>query len=387
MLPASGSNYDLILEALKKRGGIMFEGKDGAAIRSGIDSDAASAEKPTYGLCRAAIYVVFNVLPDVLFDPLAQHRPCGVLDRYEAVGMLIGDALGLPLMPARPQGLAVGKRARKLEQTISAETDKQKKADKRRGEDGSGAAAAALSREVKLPLPTAQECLASAPAEPEVTHDPAPLPTAPPPTTPPPTAPPPTAPPPTAPAPAVARTAGGKVLRLQGSGLGEAAVRAAIGCEVAQTWLREGVDEPIGVPPGWEAFDAKARERHQDYRWDTYLDALIAIKERFPMKVCCDYFEIGGCKHGIRCECGGKQAPWPWIIHHPTASPFCECHLALRRDWVRFGLQGPQSSAKLIAHIERMESGRFRPECQREGYRCGCMCNVCADECSEEAGE
>ena len=61
MLPASGSNYDLILEALQKRGGIMFEGKDGAAIRSGIDSDAASAEKPTYGLCRAAIYVVFNV--------------------------------------------------------------------------------------------------------------------------------------------------------------------------------------------------------------------------------------------------------------------------------------------------------------------------------------
>ena len=33
MLPASGSNYDLILEALKTRGGIMFEGKNGAAIR------------------------------------------------------------------------------------------------------------------------------------------------------------------------------------------------------------------------------------------------------------------------------------------------------------------------------------------------------------------
>ena len=89
MLPASGSNYDLILEALKTRGGIMFEGKNGAAILSGIKADAASAEKPTYALCRAAIYVVFNVLPGVLFDPLAQHRPCGVLDRYEAVGMLI----------------------------------------------------------------------------------------------------------------------------------------------------------------------------------------------------------------------------------------------------------------------------------------------------------
>ena len=309
MLPAicSGSNYDLILEALKTRGGIMFEGKNGAAIRSGVKSDAANAERPTYGLCRAAIYVVFNVLPGGLFDPLAQHRPCGMLDRYEAVGMLIGDALGLPLIPARPQELAVGKRARKLEQTIPAETDKQKKADKRRGEDGSGAAATVLCREVKLPLPTAQECLASAPAEPKVTPDPAPSMTAPPPTAPPPTVPPPTAPPPTA--PAVARTADGRVLRLQGSRLAEVAVLAAIGCEVAQTWLREGIDEPIGVRPGWEAYDAAALERHQDHRWDTYLDALIAIKERFPMKVCCDYFEIGGCKHGIRCECGGKQAP------------------------------------------------------------------------------
>ena len=259
MLPASGSSYDLILEALKTRGGIMFEGKNGAAIRSGVKSDAANAERPTYGLCRAAIYVVFNVLPGGLFDPLAQHRPCGMLDRYEAVGMLIGDALGLPLIPARPQGLAVGKRARKLEQTIPAETDKQKKADKRRGEDGSGAAATVLCREVKLPLPTAQECLASAPAEPKVTPDPAPSMTAPPPTAPPPTVPPPTAPPPTA--PAVARTADGRVLRLQGSRLAEVAVLAAIGCEVAQTWLREGIDEPIGVRPGWEAYDAAALEK------------------------------------------------------------------------------------------------------------------------------
>ena len=89
MLPASGSNYDLILEAFKKRGGIMFEGKDGAVIRSGIESDAASAEKPTYGLCRAAIHVVFNVLPDVLFDPLAQHHPCGVLDAVSRASKLM----------------------------------------------------------------------------------------------------------------------------------------------------------------------------------------------------------------------------------------------------------------------------------------------------------
>ena len=30
-----------------------------------------------------------------------------MLDRYEAVGMLIADALGLPLLPARPHALNV----------------------------------------------------------------------------------------------------------------------------------------------------------------------------------------------------------------------------------------------------------------------------------------
>jgi hypothetical protein len=59
--------------------------------------------------------------------------------------------------------------------------------------------------------------------------------------------------------------------------------------------------------------------RHQEHRWDAYLEALDAIKERFPMKVCCDDFEVGWCTHGIPCECGGTQAPWPWIIHHHFA--------------------------------------------------------------------
>ena len=172
------------------------------------------------------------------------------------------------------------------------------------------------------------------------------------------------------------------VLRLQGSVLAERAVRAAMGCEIAQTWLREDVDEPIGVEPGWEAFDAEARERHQDHRWDTYLDALVAIKERFPMKVCCNWFEIGACTHGTPCECGGSQAPWPWIIHHPSASQFCECHLFLRRHWVRPGLAGPGSSAELVNIIQQNEKGRFRPECAKEGYQGGCQCNVCY-ECSE----
>lgn len=45
-----------------------------------------------------------SIKPGVLFEPRAKHRPCGVLDRYEAMGMLVGDALGgyVPLLPARP---------------------------------------------------------------------------------------------------------------------------------------------------------------------------------------------------------------------------------------------------------------------------------------------
>eukprot|EP00966_Prymnesium_polylepis_P321630 7377937-Prymnesium_polylepis.1 len=100
------------------------------------------------------------------------------------------------------------------------------------------------------------------------------------------------------------------------------------------------------------------------------------------MKVCCEEFATGGCEHSVPCECGGRQAPWPWIIHHPFGHPFCDCHLALRCDWVRYGLNGPTSSQELVAEIEKAEAGRFRPACQKEGYRVGCTCNVCY-ECSE----
>jgi hypothetical protein len=107
---------------------------------------------------------VFKHLPDKLFDQRAVHRPCGLLDRYEAVGMLIGDALGLPLMPRRPHALAVGNRARKINPTIAAEMEKARKKARRRGEDESAAAAAALREPVALPLPTAEECTAVLPS-------------------------------------------------------------------------------------------------------------------------------------------------------------------------------------------------------------------------------
>ena len=351
--PTSTSQQDLIQQALSARSNIMFSGESGAAVASGIKDDAATAEEPTYGLVKAALFVVFSLLPDSLFDQFAEQRPCGVLDRYEAVGMLIGDALGLPLMLARPHGLKVGREAQKKNKEIAPETERVKKALKRRGESPSLALPAVLRQVVRLPLPSAAECVAApvpapdsssllifAPLPPptpmseysdDITPPPPPsnLPASTPPPVPAPSPPPmPESSAPSAPAlePETALPcAAKKPLRLKGSRLAEDAIHAAHRCELKQTWLREDEDEPVGVREGWEAYDAEMRERGQEIHWDLYLDSLLAMKERFPMMVCCHYFEIGGCVHGKPCECGGLQAPWPWIVHHPWASNFCEC--------------------------------------------------------------
>ena len=135
---------------------------------------------------------------------------------------------------------------------------------------------------------------------------------------------------------------------MQGSNLAQEAVFAACRCELRQTWLEDD-EEPIGVRAGWEAYDAARRERSLEVQVPLYMDALLAIADRFPMKVCCELFELGMCEHGTPCECGGTQAPWPWIIHHPRESRFCDCHLLLRRDWVAGDLDGgPASSPKSL---------------------------------------
>ena len=41
-------------------------------------------------------------------------------------------------------------------------------------------------------------------------------------------------------------------------------------------WLRNGIGEPLGVKPGWEAYDAETRRSHQSHRITTYLAALAA---------------------------------------------------------------------------------------------------------------
>ena len=155
------------LTMLRQRAAIMFSGATGAVVASG-EGEATSS--PSFGLVRDVVSVVES-LPAALFDRYAEHRPCGLLDRYGAYGMLIGDVLGLPLMTwelAEP----VGKAAAKLPEKIPAEVKKVKKKLKRRGKDPALADAQVLSRRVKLPLPTAEEiavpsmALAPAPAAP-----------------------------------------------------------------------------------------------------------------------------------------------------------------------------------------------------------------------------
>ena len=121
-------------DVLAERAKVMFSGKTGAVVASGY-GPATSA--PSYQLVIDVIAVI-EALPDELFDRHAAHRPCGLLDQLGAHGMLIGDVLGLPIIPwvlAEP----VGKAAAKLPKEIPGEVKKLKKALKRKGADAAAA--------------------------------------------------------------------------------------------------------------------------------------------------------------------------------------------------------------------------------------------------------
>jgi hypothetical protein len=306
------------LTMLRQRAAIMFSGATGAVVASG-EGEATSS--PSFGLVRDVVSVVES-LPAALFDRYAEHRPCGLLDRYGAYGMLIGDVLGLPLMTwelAEP----VGKAAAKLPEKIPAEVKKVKKKLKRRGKDPALADAQVLSRRVKLPLPTAEEiavpsmALAPAPAAPPA---------------------PPSAPPPV-PAPSltkdrarrraaaaaqgVAHVLGAKMLpdlaQLFGSKKAGEAILCVTELELAEWEVMSWPDDPV-YPPQL----AQAQDR--------FKAVLIDIKSAFSAIVCCDAFEAGECAHGKQCECGWLQAPWPWIPYRPNG-PFCDCHMEDRFMW------------------------------------------------------
>lgn len=179
---SNGPDEPSIKVALQALSKVMFSGETGAVVASGIKGGVAAMEKPTYALARAAHEVVDD-LPEDLFDQYAEVRPCGKLDRYAAVGMLIGDALGRPLMPARPFALAIGKKVQKEIKEIPALQSKARKTAARRGLCPEAAAAAVLCQPVKLTIPSAADCTAplapalDAPAEPaSAPPEPAPAP-------------------------------------------------------------------------------------------------------------------------------------------------------------------------------------------------------------------
>ena len=141
---------------VQQRAAIMFAGVSGAVVPSGR-SEAASA--PSFGLAKA-VKAVIDALPDKLFDRHAEHRPCGLLCRYGAAGMLLCDLHGLPLVPwvmAEP----IGKAAAKQVEKISELKKTARKKAKRRGADAEAAANAVLRRRVALSLPTTDEVKAA----------------------------------------------------------------------------------------------------------------------------------------------------------------------------------------------------------------------------------
>ena len=144
------------LEELQRRAGIMFSGITGAVVAS-VSGPATTAA--TRELARDAREVIRG-LPAVLFDRSAKPRPCGLLCKLSAAGMLICDVLALPLTPfelAEP----VGKEAARMADKISAEVKREKKVAGRRGKSSQEAEADFLRRRIKLPLPTAAEIRAA----------------------------------------------------------------------------------------------------------------------------------------------------------------------------------------------------------------------------------
>ena len=360
--PSNTPLQDLILQALRARSQIMFSGESGAAIVSGIKEDAATAEKPSYGLVRAAMSIVFNELPDVLFDQHAEHRPCGVLDRYEAVGMLIGDALGLPLMPRRPHALNAGTDAQKRNKEIPAEQEKARKAARRKGEDPAAAAAAVLRQTVKLRLPSAEQCTAApAPEQPAEAapplHDGAPAlePGAPALELPP------------APPPAPASESEPAWLRqwrqaklvmftaaFDGSKEPAAAIRAAMECEENDELDANSDSEGSN----WE--------EEKDLAVTRYKHALRKLRKAFPDERC-DWTDDGVCKSTVEaCVCrrpNADQAGWPWVLQRPAyLYCWCECERGVknkqteRQMWLWATEQGEAGRAGEERDMERFEA-------------------------------
>ena len=136
---------------IEQRVGVMFSGKNGCVQPSG---KGAATTEITFGFARDVTSAIKR-LPSNLFDKNVKVRPCGLLCKLGAGGMLACDMFGLPLTPwilAEP----VGKALAKLAGELPGEIKKVRKAAARKGTDVEAAAAGVPRRVVDVTLPTAR---------------------------------------------------------------------------------------------------------------------------------------------------------------------------------------------------------------------------------------
>ena len=344
---------------LQLRADIKFSGQTGAVVGSGRGLATTAA---TYGLAKDVTLLV-RKLPSALFDKNLKQRPCGLLCKLGAAGMLICDVLGLPLTPwvlAEPVGKAAAKIVDEKDK-LKAEVKKAKAAAKRRGISPQEAEAEVLRRRVSLPLPTAGEITAAwrriekaaardaaaqaaraAPPNTTPASDPTAIPAAA-------AAPAPTPAPADAPAPAPdpavqippgAEAASAELIAelMQSKRVG-IAIRAARDLEAfipAPKVCSKDSDESAS-----KADSETDSEEDEEAELATvrYKHALRRLGRAYP----CYQFgtvydpwdttQVATAANTVPCKCGGRKGQWPWLLQ-PACLGFCDCDTVESERWV-----------------------------------------------------
>ena len=319
----------------------MFSGDTGAVVISG---GGLATTAPTYELARDARKVIRG-LPAVLFERSAKPRPCGLLCKLSAAGMLMCDVLGLPLTPfelAEP----IGKEASRMADKITAEVKKEKKAAAGKGKTAQEAEADFLRRRIKLPLPSAAQIAAVLRRiEKEVAKKAMPPPpprAAPPPQPPqlqPPSSPPPPLPPPPQddqPPPRTRRFdengnfTDAFLSELKSSVLVGNAINAAHHLERHVPWVYSESEGETDEEEEWTDDDEDEAAEHATV---SYKYALRKLGREYPGVrfdgVTTDSTVVAGMYNSVPCACGtGLAGCWPWQLQ-PHTRGFCDPGAAL----------------------------------------------------------
>ena len=335
------------LHVLRARAGIMFSGNTGTVVASG---EPGIMSAPSFQLVDDIISVI-KEQPSELFDPNAEHRPCGLLDKYTAIAQLLGDVLGLLPMPWT-LGEPVGKAAAKLPVVMMSEAKKARKAAKRKGQSAEEADAAVRRSQVKLQLPTAAEIqaawrtLARAAEQPAPPPEPEPEPKPPPPADPPAPPPLPASPPPPESPPQVGKMLESGVLLVNTTFINELKSSILVGkALVAATHLEGHVPaESEGQSDQEEGETDDSEDEAAEQATVAYKHALRRLSKAYPKitfdGVSSDSTAVAGEENSTLCRCGeGRAGWWPWQLQ-PQTRGFCSCHLLLteREEWLQVSM-------------------------------------------------